>query len=145
MRTLSMLAAAVLACGIALLPSAPARAGDVTCKMTFTLSGWSAFYKTYSGSGHVTCSNGQSANVRIRSKGGGLTFGKSTIHGKGEFTGVGSIGDIYGAYANANAHAGAAKSAGATVVTKGSVSLALAGKGEGWDIGIDFGKFVIER
>lgn len=145
MRTLSMLAAAVLACGIALLPSAPARAGDVTCKMTFTLSGWSAFYKTYSGSGHVTCSNGQSANVRIRSKGGGLTFGKSTIHGKGEFTGVSSIGDIYGAYANANAHAGAAKSAGATVVTKGSVSLALAGKGEGWDIGIDFGKFVIER
>ncbi|HEX7111859.1 MAG TPA: hypothetical protein VF216_05395 [Mizugakiibacter sp.] len=139
------LAAALLACGLALSPSAPARAGTVTCKMTFTLSGWSAFYKTYSGSGHVTCSNGQSANVRITSKGGGLTFGKSTIQGKGEFSGVSSIGDIYGAYANANAHAGAAKSAGATVVTKGSVSLALAGKGEGWDIGIDFGKFVIEH
>jgi hypothetical protein len=29
-------------------------------------------------------------------------------------------------------------------MTKGEVSLALAGKGKGWDIGVAFGKFVIE-
>ena len=30
-------------------------------------------------------------------------------------------------------------------MTKGDVSLALAGKGEGWNIGVAFGKFVISR
>jgi hypothetical protein len=29
-------------------------------------------------------------------------------------------------------------------MTKGDVSLALAGKGSGWDVGVAFGKFVIE-
>ena len=41
------------------------------------------------------------------------------------------------------AHAGAGKSAHAQVVTKGDISLALSGKGEGWDVGIAFGNFII--
>ena len=41
------------------------------------------------------------------------------------------------------AAAGAGKSAHAQVVTKGDISLALSGKGEGWDLGIAFGNFVI--
>ena len=48
----------------------------VKCRMVYDLKGWSVFYKTAEGSGRVTCSNGQSANVKIRVTGGGLTFGK---------------------------------------------------------------------
>lgn len=143
MRTL--LAAAALLAGLALLPSAAARAGDISCSMTFQLSGWSVFYKTATGSGTVTCSNGQSMHVKLRAKGGGLTFGKTRIdHGIGKFTGVYSIADIKGHYANAEAHAGAEQSADAQVVTKGSVSLALSGRGKGWNLGIAFGAFIIE-
>ena len=135
-----LLFAAVLA-----VAAAPARAvGPVDCKLHFSLSGWSAFYKTYSGSGTVTCDNGQRMAVDIRSKGGGLTFGKARIeNGVGEFSGVRDIHDIPGTYGAAEAHAGAGKSAHAQVVTKGDISLALSGKGEGWDLGVAFGNFII--
>jgi hypothetical protein len=82
--------------------------------------------------------------VSIRSKGGGLTFGKTRIeNGIGEFSGVRDIHDIPGTYGAAEAHAGAGKSAHAQVVTKGDISLALSGKGEGWDLGVAFGNFII--
>lgn len=127
--------------------STPAFAGGpITCKLGFNLAGWSIFYKTASGTGTVTCDNGQSMPVRISAKGGGLTVGKSRIdNGHGEFSGVYNINDVLGTYASSEAHAGASKSAKAMAMTKGSVSLALSGKGEGWDLGIAFGKFVIEH
>ena len=40
--------------------------------------------------------------------------------------------------------AGAEKSAAAQVPTRGNVSLALSGKGEGWNLGVAFGALVIE-
>ena len=135
---------AVLACG-GLLLGTPARAGDISCKMNFQLAGWSVFYKTASGSGTVRCSNGQSLHVKLRAKGGGLTFGKTKItDGIGKFTGISNVRDVLGHYANAEAHAGAVKSAEAQVLTKGNVSLALSGKGEGWNLGGAFGAFIIE-
>lgn len=138
-------AIALLLGGLALAPAA-ARAGEISCRMTFSLSGWSVFYKTASGSGTVHCSNGQSMHVKLRAKGGGLTFGKTHIdHGLGKFTGVHDIHEVLGHYANAEAHAGAATSADAQVLTRGNVSLALSGKGEGWNLGVAFGAFIIER
>ena len=128
---------------VATAPAARA-AGPVDCKLHFSMSGWSAFYKTLSGSGTVSCDNGQRMAVSIRSKGGGLTFGKSRIdNGVGEFSGVRDIHEVLGTYIAAEAHAGAVKSAHAQVVTKGEISLALSGKGEGWDLGIAFGNFII--
>ena len=56
---------AALPC-IALLAfaSTPAFAGGpITCKLGFNLAGWSIFYKTASGTGTVTCDNGQSMPV----------------------------------------------------------------------------------
>ena len=118
----------------------------VDCTMKFSMSGWSAFYKRASGTGTVTCNNGQTANVKLEARGGGLTAGKSTIeNGKGEFSNVKNIEEIFGKYANAEASAGAVKSSGAQAMTKGEVSLALAGTGRGWDLGISFGKFTIKR
>ena len=123
-----------------------AHAGSVDCKLKFTMSGWSAFYKRADGTGTITCNNGQSMAVKLSARGGGLSAGKSTIRdGTGEFSGVQTIDDVLGSYASAEAHAGAVKSSKAQVVTKGEISLALAGTGDGWDLGIAFGKFTIKR
>jgi hypothetical protein len=116
------------------------------CDMTYTLKGWSAVYKTAKGEGTITCNNGETAQVEISVHGGGLTFGKTEIYnGKAEISGVRSIKEIYGSYAGAAAHAGAVKVGAVEVMTKGNVSLALAGAGEGVDVGIDFSKFTISK
>ncbi|WP_404547672.1 hypothetical protein [Dyella jejuensis] len=138
-------AAAMLCCawfGMA----APAHASrDINCRMHFQLSGWSAFYKRAEGSGTISCDNGQRMNVHLRAEGGGLTFGKTQVDdGRGNFTGVYDIHDVLGHYASAEAHAGAQASADSQVLTKGNVSLALSGKGRGWNLGIAFGAFIIE-
>ena len=128
-----------------LLFAIPAQAGT-TCEMTFTMSGWSAFYKTSSGTGTIKCSNGQKAKVKLSAKGGGITFGRSRIKDAiGKFTEVSDISELFGSYGTGEAHAGAGKSAKAAVVTKGDISLAIAGKGTGVDVGISFGKFTIEK
>lgn len=124
----------------------PAAHAESDCEMSFTLKGWSAFYKTANGSGTIRCTNGQTARVKIRAKGGGVTFGKSVItDGRGEFSGVNDISEVFGTYVEGGAHAGVAKSGKAAVMTKGDVNLAVAGKGKGWDLGVAFGKFVITR
>lgn len=126
--------------------TAPANAAEATvkCHMKFSMSGWSVFYKTASGTGTVSCSNGQSMGVKLTSEGGGLTVGKSSIdNGIGEFSAVNGINEVLGSYASAEAHAGAVKSAKGEVLTKGEVSLALSGTGRGWDLGVAFGKFTI--
>ncbi len=140
-----MILAALLLAAIG-LPGAASARDTLTCKLKFSMSGWSVFYKTSSGRGTISCSNGQSASVKISAKGGGLTVGKSRIdHGTGEFAGVHNLNDTLGSYATAEAHAGASKSSKAQVMTKGDVSLALAGTGQGWDLGVAFGKFTISR
>ena len=142
--TLHILSAAAALALVAFASPAQA-AGDIDCKLSFNLAGWSLFYKTASGDGTVRCDNGQSMAVHISAKGGGLSFGKSRIeNGTGEFSGVHGIREVLGTYATAEAHAGVVKSSKAQVMTKGDVSLALAGTGKGWDIGIAFGKFVLE-
>lgn len=128
--------------------SAPVQAApaEVSCKMHFDLSGWSFFYKTASGLGTITCDDGQTMAVSLEAKGGGLTFGKTEIEdGLGKFTGIYDIRETLGTYVTAAAHAGAVKSAKAQVMTKGNVALALSGKGRGWNLGVNFGKFVISK
>lgn len=140
--------ASVLAMAMAMgLPrTSQAAEAELDCKLRFSLTGWSAIYKHAEGSGTVTCENGKSMNVKIEAKGGGLTVGKSHIdNGKGKFTDVHKIEDVLGTYAQGDASIGAGKSGTAQVLTKGTVSLALAGAGEGVDIGISFGGFTISR
>ncbi|WP_243351383.1 hypothetical protein [Stenotrophomonas acidaminiphila] len=142
---MKILAGALLLAAGVVAPSAYA-AGNIDCELRFNLSGWSIFYKTATGNGTITCDNGASIPVKIRAKGGGLTVGKSTVSdGRGKFTGAYSVNDLIGTYGGAEVHAGASRSSNAQVVTKGDISLALAGTGRGWDLGVGFGKFVIER
>ena len=136
---------AVLAAA-ALLWSGAASAREITCDMSFSLSCWSAFYTTASGTGMVSCSNGAKMKVEIQTRGGGITFGKSEIKdGYGKFSHLYDIQDILGNYVTASASAGAVKSAEAQAMTKGTISLAISGKGQGWDLGFAFGKFTISR
>jgi hypothetical protein len=117
----------------------------ISCSMTFSLKGWSVLYKQAKGTGKVTCDNGETADITIKVKGGGLTVGKSEVlDGTGKFSKVVNIGEIYGGYASAEAHAGAVKSSSATALTKGEISLAISGTGRGWDLGVAFGKFTIK-
>jgi hypothetical protein len=136
-----LLISAFMATGMAIGIS-PAGA-ETKCSMSFTLRGWSAIYETAKGTATITCDNGQSASAVLDMKGGGITVGKSTIKGTGTFTGVSDISEVFGPYAKAEAHAGVVKSAGAQVLTKGEVSLALAGTGKGVDLGISFGRLSI--
>ena len=138
-----LMSALVLLCSVAGSESAD-DAGLTKCKVEFNVHGWSAFYETASGSGSITCDNGQSARVRISVKGGGLTAGKSSLSGQGTFTEVADIKELFGGYAKAEAHAGIVESADAQVLTKGNVSLAITSKGKGFDLGISFGKFTIK-
>ncbi|GAB1596901.1 hypothetical protein [Lysobacter claricitrinus] len=125
------------------LAALPASAADLSCTLNFSMTGWSAFYKHSEGSGTVSCSNGQKLAVKIEAKGGGLTVGKSKVTGKGKFAGVHTIRDVLGGYATGEANAAAGKAGKAQVVTKGPVSLALSGVGEGVELGISFGSFII--
>lgn len=125
---------------------ASASGATVNCDLTYNLSGWSLIYKHAEGSGTVACSNGQRSNVKISVVGGGLTAGKYHIDdGTGEISNVHSISEVFGDYAQAGAEAGVVKSSQAQVLTKGTVSLALAGTGEGINLGISAGKFTISK
>ena len=135
-----------LALLIALIASSAAHAQTTLCTMKFKLKGWSAIYSTASGSGTITCDNGQSAEVKLDAKGGGLSAGKSAIRdGVGKFSKVEDISELFGSYATAAADAGAVNSAGAKAMTKGEVSLALSGTGTGMELGVSFGKFTIKK
>lgn len=130
----------VLAC-----PAAMAQ-GKVDCNLRFDMKGWSVLYKTASGSGTISCDNGQTMRVTVSAKGGGLSVGKQKIEGgTGDFSGVSDIKETLGGYASAEAHLGAAKSGTAQILSKGDVQLKLAGAGKGWDVGVTFGKFTIEE
>jgi hypothetical protein len=129
-----------------LILAAPAAFAATDCQMSFTMKGWSAFYKTSSGSGTITCENGQHARVKLEARGGGVTAGKTKINdGHGKFSDVADINDLMGTYVAGSADAAAGKSASASAMTKGDVSLALTGKGQGIELGVAFGKFTITK
>ena len=74
------------------------------------------------------------------------TAGRSEIrNGLGKFSEVPNLSELFGTYVQANATAAAGRSAGASAMTKGEVSLALSGKGTGIELGVAFGKFTISR
>ena len=121
-------------------------AGMIKCHLKYSMKGWSVFYQSATGEGTVTCDNGQTVPVTLRAKGGGLTAGTiNIIDGVGEISEVADIDQVFGTYASAEASAGAGNAAAARVVTKGPVSIALSGTGQGMDLGLSFGKFVIEK
>ncbi|RAO77651.1 hypothetical protein [Dyella jiangningensis] len=144
MKARRLVRTSIVLCALTL--SQVVSAADLECTMRFSLSGWSVIYKHTSGKGVVTCKNGQTMKVKIETHGGGLTAGKSRIdNGVGNFSDINKISDVLGTYAQADASAGAVKSGTAQVLTKGEVSLALSGAGQGIDLGISVGGLTISE
>ncbi len=148
MKSTSLITVASLATALALaLPAPAARAAspDINCRMDYHLTGWSLVYKHTTGTGVVTCDNGATMNVRLSARAVGATVGKWKIdNGVGRFSDVHNIREVLGNYAQANANAAVVKAAEAQVLTKGNVSLALAGGGEGIALGVDIGTLHID-
>ncbi|EQD71163.1 hypothetical protein B1B_04609 [mine drainage metagenome] len=145
-RYLPLLGLLTVFAASAMIPQYASAAGaKLDCKMHFKTTSWSAIYKHVEGTGLVTCTNGTSMHVKITAQGVGLTAGKSHINGVGTFTDVHTIDDVLGSYAQGGVNAGLVKSGSAQVLTKGAVSLALAGSGQGIDLGISVGEFTISR
>ena len=133
-----------VAAALLLVAFHPAEAGEAHCTLHYNMSGGGAFYKHSTGTGSISCDNGQHLAVSIESKGGGLTFGHSEIKdGVGKFSPVADVHELIGGYATAEADAAAGQASKAQVVTKGSISLALTGKGSGHELGVSFGSFII--
>jgi hypothetical protein len=123
-----------------------ASAAELSCKLKFTSEEWSALYQSAVGKGTVTCDGGAAMPVAISAKGIGITAGKWRItDGTGTFTHVAKASDVLGSYLALSGNVGAAKAGTAQVLTKGKVSLALAGKGEGFDVGIAISDFRISK
>jgi hypothetical protein len=148
MKSGSLISSAGLATALALaLPAPAARAAspDINCRMDYHLTGWSLVYKHTTGTGVVTCDNGATMNVKLSARAVGATVGKWKIdNGVGRFSDVHEIREVLGNYAQANANAAVGKAAEAQVLTKGNVSLALAGGGEGVALGVDVGTLHID-
>ncbi|MDR3387576.1 MAG: hypothetical protein P4L92_11025 [Rudaea sp.] len=143
----SIMFAAMVATSFVALPVSRARAesADLECKLKFSLTEWSAIYKHAEGKGEVTCKNGESVKVAITAVGAGVPIGKFQIDdGTGKFTNVRAIGDVLGGYVSGEADVGVVKSGEFQLLTKGTVSLALAGKGEGITLGVDVSKFTLK-
>src|SRR6201989_3729322 len=97
-RITGMAALVLAAAGTFAAQPARADGAETKCHMPFSTTGWAAIYKKADGRGHVRCDNGQSADVIIHVRGGGLTAGKFSIEGgKGEFTNGKGIRELYGA------------------------------------------------
>lgn len=144
MNTKTRLAAAMLVACCTMPAFAADR--DLSCTLKFTTKAWSVIYMHAEGSGTVKCKNGLSMPVTIGAKGIGITAGKWTItNGSGKFTHVRKMEDILGSYAAVSADAGVDKSATAQVLTKGEVSLAIRGTGDGIDLGVAVSSFKISK
>ena len=146
MKRRTILGLSALLLSLTAVAPAGAAAETTVCRMDYALKGWSAFYKTSRGSGTITCDNGQTAKVKLSASGGGLTAGRSQVRdGHGKFSEISDIKELFGTYASATAAAGAVQSSEAQALTKGEVSLALAGTGTGIELGVSFGKFKITK
>lgn len=134
----------IVGAGSTVSDRAAAQQSDLECKLTFTLKEWSAIYKHAEGSGEVTCKNGATQKVTIAAVGAGVTIGQFKIdNGKGRFTDVHDIKDVLGSYVSGQADVGMVKSRSIQVLSKGPVSLTLAGTGEGMALGVDWSAFTI--
>ena len=146
-RAFSLSSVLVLSLLLLALPASAAAqttTSQITCRMNFNLRGWSLAVKSATGEGTISCDNGQTAEVRIRAKGAGISAGKYEIRdGTGKFSEVSDIRELFGSYAAADVSAGVGKEAGALAMTKGSVHLALAGTGNGFDLGAAVEKFTL--
>jgi len=120
-------------------------AAESTCRIKYNLSGWSFLYQRYTGTGVITCDNGQVANVSLSLHGAGLTAGIIDIKdAKGKFTGVNDIQELYGTHFTVGVNAGFARAGSARALFKGYIASGAAGKGGGYTLSGTFAGLTIK-
>jgi len=141
-----------LGVALALLLAAPGSAeeesaeGRISCKMQFTMKGWAAIYKSAEGMGTITCSNGETLDVALESKGVGLAAGKAELtDARGVFSPVERSEELLGTWIGRSATAAAGEAAGAAAFVKGEISLAVYGQGEGAGLASGGARLTITR
>lgn len=145
MKKIGVFLLAAIGCALT-STGATAAERDLSCTLKFSSSEWSALYASSEGTGIVTCTGGKSMPVTISTKGLGITAGKWKItDGTGKFTHVYKIDDVLGSYLALSGDVGLVKAGTARVLTKGKVSLALAGTGDGFDVGVAISDFKISK
>lgn len=116
------------------------------CELSFTSKEWSLVYARARGEGVVFCDDGSSMGVNITAKGIGVTVGKWKItDGRGRFSDVDDIRKVLGTYFALSGEIGLVKSGTTRLLSKGNVSLALAGSGKGVNVGIAIGELTISK
>lgn len=137
---------ATVALSLATLCASQARAAELDCKLHFNLSSWSVLYKHAAGTGTINCTDGQTMKVKITANGGGLTVGKAKVKdGVGNFTGLTNLQDAAGSYVQGDASFGVWKNGDAQILTKGPLTLTIAGAGRGFGMGVSVGSFNIQK
>jgi len=127
-----------------LIPFSSAQAEK--CTLSYTMTGWAAFFKSYKGEGTVSCPSGLSAKVNISYTGGGITFGSYEItEGKGTLFNIKSADDIYSSAFAIDGDAGFGKAIEGRWTARGSRSLVVSGKGRGYNVGWSMGNFKISK
>jgi hypothetical protein len=117
---------------------------SVGCDLSFTSKEWSLLYARARGKGVVFCDDGSSMGVAITAKGLGVTAGKWKItDGRGKFSHVHDIVEVLGTYLAVSGEIGLIKAGTTRLLSKGDVSLALAGSGKGINVGVAFSEFTI--
>jgi hypothetical protein len=122
-----------------------ARAGFTTCRLDYQTHAWSVFYRNVTGTGTVTCEDGERAEVTLQYHGGGITFGVSDLSGVVRFSQVRDASEVLGAYFTVEGHAGLVHSVEGRAGTRGPVWISQAGNGRGFDLGFAFGALSIRR
>jgi len=116
------------------------------CTLHFDMNRWSPVFRYAEGKGVIRCDNGQSMQVSVLARGGGLTSRNARIRDAvGNFSQVLNINQLIGTYRGVAGGAGTFNAAPANVVTNGNVSLLFARAGVGWDLGVTAGRFEIRR
>jgi len=116
------------------------------CNIQYTLKGWAAFYKTYEGTGTVSCPSGRSVKVNLSLKGGGFTFGAYEItNGKGFLRGINKMEDIYGGSFMMDGDAGFGKVVEGRWAPRGVRTRTFSGKGTGYNLGFALGSLRITK
>jgi hypothetical protein len=141
----------ILGAALALLLAAPVlgeegAGGKIACKMQFRMKGWAAIYESAEGTGTITCSNGETIEVALESKGVGLAAGKAEFSdARGVFSPVERTEELLGTYLGQSGVAAAGKAEGAAAFVKGDVSLAVYGEGEGAGLSSGGARLTIAR
>lgn len=152
-------AAAALALASLVVGAASARAEEkekpkdetqyISCTLHFEAQGWAFFIGRGKGEGHVSCDNGQEADVVIKTSSAGIAFGEAKIdNGTGSFAYLSDIDEVFGRYESSSAGvaAGGTAMAGGLVKSGSKVKLGFYATGKGGaGISRNWGVVTIER